>query len=109
MNTPLMLAFAMTIGFALTRDSSSQSASLGPGIYLEILGPDPEQPKPARPRWLGIDDLMSPRLVGWATKGQALPQLAGNALRNGIQLGEVLSGSRQTPQGCRRFARRLAG
>jgi hypothetical protein len=66
---------------------------------LEILGPDPEQPNLKRPRWFGIDDLMSPGLVGWAAKGVDLPQLARNALRNGIQLGDVASGSRQTPQG----------
>lgn len=75
--------------------------SLGPAIYLEILGPDPEQPKPQRSRWFGIDDLTTPRLVGWAAKGDDLPQLARNAQRSGIKLGDVVSGSRQTPQGVR--------
>jgi hypothetical protein len=73
--------------------------SLGPAVYLEILGPDPEQPKPERPRWFGIDDLVTPMLVGWAAKGNDLPQLARNASGNGIRLGDVASGSRQTPQG----------
>lgn len=62
--------------------------SLGPAVYLECLGPDPEQLKPDRPRWFGIDDLTTPRLVGWAAKGDDLAQLASNAMRNGIKLGE---------------------
>ena len=40
--------------------------ALGPSMYLEILGPDPEQPEPDEPRWLGIDDLTAPRLITWA-------------------------------------------
>src|SRR5215471_17373278 len=31
--------------------------ALGPATYLEIIGPDPEQPKPAGGRRFGIDDL----------------------------------------------------
>lgn len=75
--------------------------SLGPTVYLEILAPDPEQPKPQRPRWLGIDDLTNPRLVAWAAKGDDLAQLAGTASAKGIRLGAVASGSRQNPQGVR--------
>ena len=33
--------------------------ALGPTSYLEIIGPDPAQPKPAGPRRFGIDDLNS--------------------------------------------------
>ena len=49
--------------------------ALGPTSYLELLGPDPEQPEPDHPRWLGIDDLDAPRLVAWAAKGQALTSI----------------------------------
>ena len=31
--------------------------ALGPSSYLEIIGPDPEQPKPAGRRRFGIDEL----------------------------------------------------
>jgi hypothetical protein len=75
--------------------------SLGPTVYLEILAPDPEQPKPEKPRWLGIDDLATPKLVGWAARGDDLVQLARIASGKGIGLGEVASGSRQNPQGVR--------
>src|SRR5262245_48303312 len=39
--------------------------ALGPMSYLEIIGPDPDQPKPAEPRRFGLDDLTVPRLVTW--------------------------------------------
>src|SRR6476620_8681534 len=48
--------------------------ALGPTSYLEILAPDPEQPKPDRSRRFGIDTLSGPRLVTWAAKGRNLTQ-----------------------------------
>src|SRR5207302_7776546 len=39
--------------------------ALGPASYLEIIGTDPEQPKPAGPRRFGIDDLKAPHLLTW--------------------------------------------
>ena len=73
--------------------------ALGDATYLEIIGPDPEQPKPPQPRRFGIDDLTAPKLVTWAAKSSDLEQLTGDALRKGIQLGPVNPGSRRTPQG----------
>lgn len=32
--------------------------ALGPDVYLEVLGPDPDQPPPSRPRPFGLDGLM---------------------------------------------------
>lgn len=29
--------------------------SLGPGLYLEVIAPDPLRPPPDRPRWFGLD------------------------------------------------------
>ena len=40
--------------------------ALGPRTYLEVIAPDPDQPSPANPRPFGLDELTSPRLVGWA-------------------------------------------
>jgi hypothetical protein len=72
---------------------------LGNETYLEIIGPDPEQPQPARPRRFGIDDLKSPTLVTWAVKSTDLEATAEKAKANGFDLGAVQSGSRRQPDG----------
>jgi len=81
------------------RGTRNALLSLGPGTYLEIIGPDPEQPSPAQPRPFGIDNLKEQRLVTWAAKGQELEHLASEAGRGGVKLGEVISGSRQRADG----------
>jgi len=73
--------------------------ALGPTSYLEIIGPDPEQPAPAVPRKFRIDDLKEPRLVTWAAKGTNLTQLVADARRRGVPIGDVIPGSRRTPTG----------
>ena len=73
--------------------------ALGPSSYLEIIGPDPEQPHPFGPRRFGIDGLKAPRLATWAAKGEDLERLATDAARNGVKLGAVGSGSRKRPDG----------
>lgn len=73
--------------------------ALGPSTYLEIIGPDPEQPKPAGPRRFGIDDLKAPRLLTWVAKGTGLESFADRARRDGVALGPVISGSRRRPDG----------
>jgi len=72
---------------------------LGDETYLEIIGPDADQPKPARPRRFGIDELQAPRLVTWAAKGTDLEAIVENAKNRGIDLGQVQSGSRRRPDG----------
>jgi hypothetical protein len=72
---------------------------LGDQTYLEIIGPDPDQPKPAQPRRFGIDELKAPRLVTWAAKGTDLQSIVASAKAKGIDLGEVQSGSRRRPDG----------
>jgi len=81
------------------RGTRNALIALGPTSYLEIIGPDPEQPAPPNPRPFGIDGLKAPRLARWVVKGQNLEQLAAEASRKGIQLGEVTSGKRQRPDG----------
>lgn len=43
-------------------------ADLGGGAYLEVIGPDPDQPDPPQPRPFDIDSLTGPRLVAWAVR-----------------------------------------
>jgi hypothetical protein len=73
--------------------------ALGPTRYLEIIGPDPDQPAPTQPRTFGIDTLAAPRLMTWAAKSGSLEDLVRDAQTQGITLGAVGSGSRRTPQG----------
>ena len=73
--------------------------SLGPGIYLEIIGPDPAQAQPPQPRPFGIDELKEPRLVTWAAKGKNLESFANEAGRSGVKLGQVIDGSRRRTDG----------
>lgn len=81
------------------RGTRNALVSLGPDVYLEIIGPDPDQPPPAQPRTFGIDALDASRLVTWAAKGTDLPRLRTDAVANGVPLGTVSSGSRKRPDG----------
>jgi hypothetical protein len=73
--------------------------ALGPSSYLEIIGPDPEQPPPKDPRRFGIDTLAAPRLVAWAARESDLDRFAADAAARGVKLGPVGSGSRKRPDG----------
>jgi hypothetical protein len=73
--------------------------ALGPSTYLEVIGPDPDQPKPATPRRFGIDELTAPRLTTWVANGKDLDGLMNRARREGVMLGDVIAGSRKRPDG----------
>lgn len=73
--------------------------ALGSATYLEIMGPDPEQPEPDEPRWLGIDDLDAPRLITWAATASPLAPFVERAVAKGIPLGRVQPGHRRRPDG----------
>src|SRR5262252_4255891 len=73
--------------------------ALGPASYLEIIGPDPDQPKPVGPRRFGIDDLKAPRLLTWVAKGKDLDRFAADAKAHAVSLGAVIPGSRKRPDG----------
>jgi Glyoxalase-like domain len=73
--------------------------ALGPTSYLEIIGPDPDQPKPAGPRRFGIDGLQAPRIVRWVVKSSELAAVSEKAAKAGVTLGALASGSRRRPDG----------
>jgi hypothetical protein len=81
------------------RGTRNALLALGPAIYLEIIGPDPEQPKPSEPRPFGIDALNEPRLVTWVVKENNLERRSSDAHRAGVTLGEVIPGSRKRSDG----------
>jgi hypothetical protein len=74
-------------------------AGLGGGSYLEVIGPDPDQPQPAQPRPFGIDDLREPKLAAWATRVENIAEVVENAKAQGYDPGPVLPLSRTRPDG----------
>jgi hypothetical protein len=48
--------------------------ALGEGIYLEIIGPDPEATPPSGPRPFGLDGLKTPRLAAGIEQGGPMPR-----------------------------------
>jgi len=74
---------------------------LGAGVYLEILAPDPTQPAPGRPRWLGVDAVGAPRLSSWAAKCTGVAETVAAAARAGVRLGAAIAGGRLAPNGTR--------
>ena len=81
------------------RGTRNALIALGPTTYLEILAPDPEQPTPAEPRPFGLDGLKESKLVAWCVSDRNLERFRSEAVRKGVPLGEVKSGSRQRPDG----------
>lgn len=61
--------------------------SLGPGLYLEVIAPDPVAPNPGRARWFGLDHAAAPRLGNWIARTDDLADRPAGA-------GEVLALSR---------------
>src|SRR5262249_22516325 len=67
---------------------------LGPGRYLEIIGPDVMAPAPERPRSFGIDALRKPRLVTWALAVRDLSSAVAGARAAGFDPGDPRDGAR---------------
>lgn len=72
---------------------------LGSSEYLEIMGPDPDQPEPRSERPFGIDDLDRPRLKAWVARSAALEDAAASAAKHRYELGPIEEMSRVTPDG----------
>jgi hypothetical protein len=81
------------------RGTRNAVIALGPGAYLEIVGPDPDQPPPTSPRWFGIDNLERSMLVTWAAKTGDVDRTCRVAIANGIPIGEAKSASRRRSDG----------
>jgi hypothetical protein len=73
--------------------------SLADASYLEIIGPDPEQETPPRPRPFGIDQLERGTLATWAVHVDDIDRRVASARQAGFDPGVVLPLSRQSPAG----------
>ena len=93
------------------RGSHNALLSLGDDAYLEIIAPDPAQPRPRRPLPFGLDSLAEPRLVTFAVHadrtGATEPAAAevrlerwrAHAAARGYDPGPVATGSRRRSDG----------
>jgi hypothetical protein len=73
--------------------------SLGSRAYLEIIGPDPDQPRPSAGRLFELDRLPRPRLITWVARAEDLQATVATAKAEGVDLGGVEDRSRQRPDG----------
>jgi hypothetical protein len=81
------------------RGTHNALVALGPGVYLEIIAPDPAQPEPAAPRMFDVEKLTDSKLVAWCAGATDLPRFRDQAVRAGVPLGDVISGGRRRPDG----------
>jgi hypothetical protein len=82
------------------RGTRNELVGLGAGRYLELIGPDPDQPPPAGPRQFGIDAITEPTLVAWCARPtRPLADIVAEASVAGFDLGPLASMSRQRPDG----------
>ena len=73
---------------------------LGGSTYLELIGPDPDQPEPDAPRPFGIDGLDEPRLVTWCLRPSVpLEEAVELTRRHGWDPGTIAAMSRRRPDG----------
>lgn len=83
------------------RGTRNALLGLGPRCYLEVVGPDVDQPAPPQGRWFCVDELQAARLVAWAVRDSDLEARATEAGAAHLALGPIVSGSRQRPDGAR--------
>ncbi|WP_222932700.1 VOC family protein [Nocardia yunnanensis] len=81
------------------RGTRNYLLGLGNGAYLEIIGPDPEQPEPELPRPFGIDELSEARLAGWLVRVENIDAAVARARSAGYDPGDASDLSRTTPDG----------
>jgi hypothetical protein len=87
-------------GRHIGRGTHNHLLSLGATSYLEVIGPDPEQPAPEGPRPFGIDELMTPALVAWCVRpSRPLDDVIAEARTAGFDFGTVARMSRRRPDG----------
>ena len=76
---------------------------LGADHYLELIGPDPDQPAPAGPRPFGVDALSDAALVAWCARHDDLDGLRARAAARGLQLTTPFAMERAAPAGLLRW------
>lgn len=87
-------------GAHVGRGTRNYLAGLGGDRYLEVIGPDLDQPTPSTPRPFGVDDLTEARLVTWCCRPHSpLNNVHLRVTLENYDLGQVVSMSRCRPDG----------
>ncbi|MFC8343911.1 VOC family protein [Streptomyces sp. NPDC057280] len=86
-------------GVHVDRGTRNFLVSLGGSGYLEIIGPDPEQPEPGGPRPFDVDAVSRARTVTWAISPPDLDAAVATARSRGYDPGDIRPMSRRTPDG----------
>lgn len=87
-------------GAHVGRGTRNALVGLGGSTYLELIGPDPDQPEPDAPRPFGIDALEEPRLVTWCLRPTVSLEAAVELTRRrGWDPGTIAAMSRRRPDG----------
>lgn len=79
--------------------TANHLVGLGDASYLEIIGPDPDQPEPVRPRPFGIDGLTVSRVVTWSIRPPDLDHAVTAAIARGSDPGPARAMSRRLSDG----------
>jgi hypothetical protein len=80
--------------------TANRLLALGPDVYLEVIGPDPDQGEPDAPRPFGIDALERGRLATWSARVEGTLEDAVAAARAaGVDPGDVRGMERRRPDG----------
>jgi hypothetical protein len=79
--------------------TANHLVGLGGGAYLEIIGPDPDQPDPAQPRPFGIDGLVNSRVITWCARPPDLDRTIAAAIARGYDPGTPRLMSRRSSDG----------
>ena len=86
-------------GAHVGRGTRNWLGRLGAGQYLELIGPDPEQPEPPGPRPFGVDEVTGATLVTWCARDDDLDNLRERAAADGLRLGAPFTMEREAPGG----------
>ena len=81
------------------RGTRNMLCSLGATSYLEIIGPDPDQPTPTEDRPFGVDELTEPTMVGWAIAVPDMDVELATSRARGYDPGPATAMQRQRPDG----------
>jgi len=81
------------------RGTRNALLSLGPRRYLEIIAPDPAQKGISSSRLKVIEQLKTPRLIGWAAHVNDINAAVNKLRESGVKYEGPESGSRRRPNG----------